>query len=64
MADMVCGLGVGAIFLRLVQSTVSLYIYDSMGKRALSRIFDLTSAAAFILVYVAINVDVPLCAYA
>ncbi len=62
LADMVSGIGIATIFLTLVQSTISLYIYDSLEARKLSRLFDLVSAAVFFLGYISVNIAVPLAA--
>jgi hypothetical protein len=59
LADTVNGIGMGTIFATLVQSTISLYIYDIRGDVALSRLFDRISAVIFVTAYVAINVAVP-----
>ncbi len=58
LADVISGIGIATILLTLVESTISLYIYDSMGAKCLSRLFDLTSAAVFILGYTAVNIAV------
>lgn len=55
MADMATGLGILTIFLTLVQSSISLYIYDQRGKRSLSRLFDAISLAIFLAGYAAVN---------
>lgn len=62
LADIISGIGIATILLTLVESTISLYIYDSMGAKRLSRLFDLTSAVVFILGYTAVNIAVPLSA--
>ncbi|MBI4522294.1 MAG: hypothetical protein HY695_00605 [Deltaproteobacteria bacterium] len=43
LTDMVNGTGLVTIFLSLVQSTVSLYIFDTKGREKLSRLFDRVS---------------------
>ena len=55
MADMVSGIGIITVFLTLVQSTISLYIYDQRGERSLSRLFDLTSLGIILVGYTALN---------
>lgn len=62
LADIVSGIGIATIFLTLVESTISLYIYDSMDSRRLSRLFDLVSATVFLIGYIGVNVAVPLAA--
>lgn len=55
LADVVNGLGMVTIFLILVQSTISLYIYDHIGETQASRRFDRISAAIFVFGYLAVN---------
>ncbi len=62
LTDMVNGVAIVTIFLSLVQSTISLYLYDVRGKEALSRLFDRVSLAVFAVAYVAINLAIPLAA--
>lgn len=45
LADMVNGFGVWMILLTVVQSTVSLYLFERMGAESLSRRFDQVSFA-------------------
>lgn len=59
LADMVNATGLVTIFLILVQSAIGLYIFDSMGRERLSRLFDRVSFAAFLLGYTAVNVALP-----
>jgi len=55
-------LGLATIFLTLVQSTISLYQYDTMGLEKLSRLFDRVSFTVFLVGYVAVNIALPLAA--
>jgi len=59
LTDMVNGIGMGLIFLSLVQSTISLYLYDRRGLERLSGLFDQVSFVVLLLAYVTINVIVP-----
>jgi len=43
------------IFLTLVQSAISLYILDTMGRERLSRFFDKVSFAVFLIGYAVVN---------
>jgi hypothetical protein len=40
LADLVNGVGIAIILLSIVESTISLYLYDRRGREALSRLFD------------------------
>jgi hypothetical protein len=62
LADMVNVLGLATIFFTLVQSTISLYQYDSMGLEKLSRFFDKVSFAVILIGYIVINVALSLAA--
>ena len=62
LADMVNVVGIVTIFLTLLQSTISLYLYDRKGKEALSRMFDRVSFAVLLAGYVTINLALPLAA--
>lgn len=62
LADMVNDVGVVVIFLTLLQSTISLYLYDRKGKVALSRLFDRVSFVVLLAGYVVINLALPLAA--
>jgi hypothetical protein len=55
LSSMINGIGLATIFLTLVQSTVSLYLFDIKGRERLSRFFDHTSFAAFLVGYAAVN---------
>jgi hypothetical protein len=59
---MVNVLGLVTIFLSLVQSTISLYLHDTMGLEKLSRFFDRVSFAVFFVGYVLVNIALPLAA--
>lgn len=62
MTDMVNGIGMGVIFLTLVQSTISLYLYEWRGLEATSRLFDRVTFVILALSYVIINIAIPLVA--
>jgi hypothetical protein len=62
LADMVNATGLFTIFLILVQSVISLHIYDTMGRERLSRVFHRISFAVFLIGYVAVNLALPLSA--
>ncbi len=55
LSGMINGIGLATIFLTLVQSTVSLYVFDIRGRERLSRFFDHVSFAAFFVGYAAVN---------
>ena len=62
LASMVNAIGLGTIFLILVQSTISLYVLDSLGRDRLSRFFDRVSFAAMALGCIAVNLALPIAA--
>ena len=62
LTAMVNALGLATIFLTLVQSTISLYIEDTMGRGKLRRFFDKVSFAVFVIGYTATNLLLPLAA--
>lgn len=62
LADFLNGLAMLTIFLSVVQSVISLYLYDIRGQEALSRLFDKVSALVFTVGVVGINVALPLAA--
>jgi hypothetical protein len=55
LADLINIVGTFTIFLTIVQSTISLYIYDNRGQKALSLRFDRASTLIFIISYIFIN---------
>jgi hypothetical protein len=59
LADMVNGFGMGTIFLTLIQSTLSLYLYDIRGEEALSRLLDKVSGVVFAIGYTVVNILIP-----
>jgi len=59
LIGMVIGVGVMTIFLTLVQSTLSLYIYDSLGRERLSRFFDAVSFGVMFACYAIVNIILP-----
>ena len=62
LTDMINTVSLFTIFLVLVQSVISLYIFDNMGRVRLSLFFDKVSFAFFLLGYVAVNLALPLAA--
>jgi hypothetical protein len=62
LASMINAVGLFTIFLTLVQSTISLYIFDTKGRERLSRFFDHVSFAVFLIGYLAINLVLPISA--
>ena len=62
LTTMVNTLGLATIFLTLVQSTISLYIEDTMGREKLRRFFDKVSFTVFLIGYTATNLLLPLAA--
>jgi len=64
VADLVNGIGIGMILLTVVQSTVSLYLFERLELEALSRRFDQASFAILAGGYLAINLALPLAAIA
>ena len=59
LADMINDVGILVIFLTLLESTISLYLYDRKGKEALSRLLDRVSFIVMLAGYVLINVALP-----
>ena len=55
LTGMVNGTGLVTIFLTLVQSAISIYILDTMGRKMLRRFFDKVSFAVFLIGYVFVN---------
>jgi len=62
LADTINGMGMMLIFLTVVQSTISLYLYDICERENLSRAFDKVSIVGFIVGTIAVNVALPLLA--
>jgi hypothetical protein len=62
LASMINGIGLLTIFFTLVQSTISLHLFDTRGREKLSRFFDHMSFAAFLIGYLAVNLTLPLIA--
>jgi hypothetical protein len=59
LTDMVNLVGIMTIGLSILQSTISVILYDTKGKEALSRLFDRVSFAIFLVAYVLINLALP-----
>ncbi len=64
LMDMVNGVGAITIFLTLVESTISLYLYDIRGEVALSRAFDRVALIIFAVGFTVINLLIPLSGFA
>jgi hypothetical protein len=64
LGAMVSAIGFGTILLTLVQSTISLYILDTLGLNRLRRLFDRVSFVVFLTGYVVVNLLLPLAARA
>jgi hypothetical protein len=62
LADMINGIGIIFVFFSLVQSTISLHLYDQMNEVELSRLFDWISAGIFFVSYIGINLALVLTA--
>jgi hypothetical protein len=59
LVDIVNYVGMVTIGLGLLQSTISLYLYDRKGKEALSRLFDRVWFVIFLAGYMVINLTLP-----
>jgi len=59
LMDMVNGVGMLTIFLTVVQSTISLYLFDICGETALSRLYDRLSLVIFASGFLVINILIP-----
>jgi hypothetical protein len=59
LADIVNHVGIVTIFLSLLQSAISLYLYERKDRKALSRLFDRVSFATILPCYVVINLILP-----
>ena len=55
LADMVNDLGLLLILITIVESTISLYIYDIKGEKELSRILDRISFISLLTIYIIVN---------
>ena len=62
LSDIVNGLGAGMILVTVIQSTVSLHLYERLGAEALSRRFDQLSFAVLSIGYVTLNLALPIVA--
>lgn len=56
LADMVNDLGLLLILLTLIESTISLYIYDIRGEKAVSKRLDLISFLVLLTLYIILNI--------
>lgn len=59
LADLVNQVAIVTIFLSLMQSAISLYLFERKGKEKLSRLFDRVSFVMFLVGYAAVNVVLP-----
>ncbi|MGI8898657.1 MAG: hypothetical protein ACR2IB_09720 [Pyrinomonadaceae bacterium] len=59
LADIVNHVGIVTIVLSLLQSAISLYLYERKGKKTLSRLFDRVSFVIFLAGYLVINLVLP-----
>ena len=62
LSDIVNGLGAGMILVTVIQSTVSLHLYERLGAESLSRRFDQLSFAVLSIGYLLLNLALPLAA--
>lgn len=62
LADLVNSVGIVMILLTIVESTISLHLYDRRGQEALSKLLDRVTLAILAVSYVAINIALPLSA--
>jgi len=62
LADTINGIGIGMILMTVIQSTVSLHLFERLGAESLSRRFDLWSFGVLATGYVALNLALPLAA--
>lgn len=63
LVEYVSFLGLFTIFTCLAASVVSMYIWSILGKKELSRAFDMATVTTIGLFYVAINIALPVCAF-
>ena len=59
---MVNYIGLVTIFFTLLQSTISLYLFDTRGYEKLSRLFDHVSFVAFFIGFTVVNLVLPIAA--
>jgi hypothetical protein len=59
LVSLINGIGLMTVFLTIVQSTISLYLYDSLGRESLSRVFDKVSLVVILVCFIIINVVLP-----
>ncbi len=62
LADIVNAIGMVTIFFTILQSAISLYVYDIMGNQSLSIKFDRISFFVFVIAYTGINIVIPMAA--
>ena len=58
LADMVNDLGLLLILITIIESIISLHIYDKRGEKQLSKKFDLYSFITLLLIYIIINATI------
>ena len=64
LTAMINAIGLATIFFTLVQSTISLYIEDTLGQEKLRRFFDKVSFVVFLVGYAVVNLLLPTCSKA
>ena len=62
LTAMINAVGLGTIFLTLVESALSLYLLDSLGRERLYRLLDRCSFVVFLIGYLVLNVALPIAA--
>jgi len=55
LADSISLIGIVVILLTMVESSISFYMYDNLGKKRLSKQFDIFSAITMVSCYIFIN---------
>jgi hypothetical protein len=63
LADMVNNLGLILILVTLIESTISLYLYDKKGEKKLSWVLDRVSIVLLVVIYIIINVAMVISAW-
>jgi hypothetical protein len=58
LADMVNNLGLILILVTLIESSISLYLYENKGEKKLSWVLDRVSVALLLVIYVVINIAI------
>lgn len=63
LAEYVSFLGLFTIFTCLLASVISMYVWNVVGKKELSRAFDVVTVTVIGVLYLAINIALPACAF-